>query len=108
MELETRDDGGVTIIAVRGDLVIGDAETTFKKTVTRLIEEGRRTFDQEKRKRCYWRIQEILAQEQPYTFLFVPDALPVVNARFRGIEPAPAGIMHNVIRWYVPKEEQVH
>jgi anti-sigma B factor antagonist len=41
MELETRDDGGVTIIAVRGDLVIGDAETTFKKTVTRLIEEGR-------------------------------------------------------------------
>jgi anti-sigma B factor antagonist len=41
MELETRDDGGVTIIAVRGDLVIGDAETSFKKTVTRLIEEGR-------------------------------------------------------------------
>lgn len=76
--------------------------------VDRLIEEGRRTFDQEKRKRCYWRIQEILAQEQPYTFLFVPDALPVVNARFRGIEPAPAGIMHNIIRWYVPKEEQVH
>ncbi len=76
--------------------------------VDRLIEEGRRTFDQEKRKRCYWRIQEILAQEQPYTFLFVPDALPVVNARFRGIEPAPAGIMHNIIRWYVPKEEQIH
>ena len=41
MELETRNDGGVTIIAVQGDLVIGDAETTFKKTVTRLIEEGR-------------------------------------------------------------------
>lgn len=76
--------------------------------VDRLIEEGRSTFDQEKRRRCYWRIQEILAQEQPYTFLFVPDALPVVNARFRGIEPAPAGIMHNIIRWYVPKEEQVH
>ena len=41
MELETSDDGAVTIITVRGDLVIGDAETTFKKTVTRLIEEGR-------------------------------------------------------------------
>ncbi|HMN02342.1 MAG TPA: peptide-binding protein [Geobacter anodireducens] len=73
-----------------------------------LIEEGRRTFDQEKRRRCYWRIQEILAQEQPYTFLYVPDALPAVSARFRGIEPAPAGIMYNFIRWYVPKEEQVH
>jgi peptide/nickel transport system substrate-binding protein len=74
--------------------------------VDRLIEEGRSTFDQEQRQRCYYRIQEILADEQPYTFLYVPDALPVVSARFRGIEPAPAGITHNLIKWYVPKEEQ--
>lgn len=74
--------------------------------VDELLEEGRRSFDIEKRKRCYWRIQEILAEEQPYTFLYVPDALPVVSSRFRGIEPAPAGIMYNLIKWYVPKEEQ--
>jgi anti-sigma B factor antagonist len=41
MDLATREDGGVTIITVTGDLVIGDAETSFKKTVTRLLEEGR-------------------------------------------------------------------
>jgi anti-sigma B factor antagonist len=41
MNLETRDDGAVTIITVTGDLVIGDPETAFKKTVTRLLEEGR-------------------------------------------------------------------
>jgi anti-sigma B factor antagonist len=41
MELKTREDGPVTIVTVSGDLVIGDAETTFKKTVTRLLEEGR-------------------------------------------------------------------
>ena len=41
MELDTKDDGDVTIITVQGDLVIGDAETHFKKTVTRLLEEGR-------------------------------------------------------------------
>jgi peptide/nickel transport system substrate-binding protein len=75
--------------------------------VDRLIEEGRRTFDQERRRRCYWRIQEILAEEQPYSFLYVPEALPVVSARFRGIEPAPAGIMYNYIKWYVPKDEQL-
>ncbi len=75
--------------------------------VDRLIVEGRSTFDQEQRRRCYFRIQEILAEEQPYTFLYVPDALPVVQARFRGIEPAPAGIAYNFIRWYVPKEEQL-
>jgi peptide/nickel transport system substrate-binding protein len=76
--------------------------------VDRLIEEGRRTFDEEKRKRCYYRIQEILAEEQPLTFLYVPDALPAVSARFRGIQPAPAGISYNFIHWYAPKEEQVY
>ena len=74
--------------------------------VDRLIVDGRGTFDQEKRKRCYWRIQEIFAEEQPYTFLYVPDALPVVSARIRGIEPAPAGISYDFIKWYVPKDEQ--
>ncbi|MFA6823118.1 MAG: peptide-binding protein, partial [Geobacter sp.] len=74
--------------------------------VDRLLEEGRSTFDLERRKRAYFRIQEILAEEQPYTFLYVPDALPVVSARIRGIEPAPAGIGHNLIKWYVPKQEQ--
>lgn len=76
--------------------------------VDRLLETGRGTFDREKRRLAYFRIQEILQEDQPYTFLYVPDALPVVHARFRGIEPAPAGIMHNLIRWHVPKMEQRH
>ncbi|GFO66777.1 peptide-binding protein [Geomonas limicola] len=76
--------------------------------VDRLLIEGRGTFDQEQRKRCYWGIQDILAQEQPYTFLYVPDALPAVASRFQGIEPAPAGIMYNLIKWYVPEAEQQH
>ena len=74
--------------------------------VDALIEKGRETFDQSVRKRCYDRIQEILAEEQPYLFLYVPDALPIVHARFRGVEVAPLGIGHNFIKWYVPKAEQ--
>ena len=41
MELATREDGDITILTVTGDLVIGEPETTFKKTITRLLEEGR-------------------------------------------------------------------
>ena len=74
--------------------------------VDKLIEKGRGTFDQKERKKYYDRIQEILAEEQPYIFLYVPDALPIIHARFRGVEPAPLGIGHNFIKWYVPKEEQ--
>jgi peptide/nickel transport system substrate-binding protein len=74
--------------------------------VDRLLDEGRHTFDREKRRRAYFKLQEILAEDQPYTFLFVPDALPAISRRFRGIKPAPAGIDYNFIKWYVPLAEQ--
>ncbi len=74
--------------------------------VDKLLEEGRHTFDKEKRRQAYFRLQEILAEDQPYTFLFVPDALPAISKRFHGIKPAPAGIDYNFTKWYVPKGEQ--
>jgi len=74
--------------------------------VDELLEKGRSTFERAERKRCYVRIQEILAEEQPYTFLYVPDSLPIISARFRGISPAPLGISYNFIKWYVPRAEQ--
>ncbi len=76
--------------------------------VDRLFEEARMTFDIEKRKKAYYRIQEILADDAPYVFLYVPDALPIVHARFRGIKPSPIGITYNLHKWYVPKTLQRH
>ena|ERR1700687_833946 len=40
MNLTTREDGPVTILTVSGDLVVGEPEAAFKKTVTHLIEAG--------------------------------------------------------------------
>ena len=74
--------------------------------VDEMLEKGRSTFDQKERKKYYDRFQEILAEDQPYTFLYVPEALVIINKRFRGIEPAPIGLEHNFIQWYVPKDEQ--
>jgi len=74
--------------------------------VDRLLLAGRRTFDQEERRRIYQRIHEILYEDQPYLFLYVPDALPILHSRFKGIEVAPSGIGYNFIKWYVPKSEQ--
>jgi peptide/nickel transport system substrate-binding protein len=74
--------------------------------VDELILKGRHTFDKEERKRCYFKIQEILAEDQPYTFLYVPYALPIIHKRFKGVEPAPIGLDYNFIEWYVPKAEQ--
>lgn len=71
-----------------------------------LLEKGRRLLDQKDRKPIYDRVQEILHEDQPYTFLFYQQALPIVHARVRGIKPAPTGIGYNFIRWWIPKDQQ--
>lgn len=73
--------------------------------VDALIEEGRRTFNKERRIVIYNRIHEIVADDAPYTFLYFPYATAAVSKRFKGIDPAPAGIGYNFIDWYVETDE---
>lgn len=73
--------------------------------VDRLLIEGRSTFDFDKRRLIYNRIHSILSEDQPVTFLFVPDALPVMHKRFKGVEKAPLGIWYDFINWSVPKNK---
>lgn len=68
-----------------------------------MLETARSLPDQEKRRQIYWQVQELMDREQPYCFLFVPYALPVVQRRFQGIKPALAGIMYNFENWWVPQ-----
>lgn len=72
----------------------------------RLLEEGRRLFDEKERSVVYRRLHALLARDEPYTFLYVPDALPIVHARFRGVTSGPAGIGHDLIRWHVAEDER--
>ncbi len=74
--------------------------------VDRLLEKGRASADRTERKVLYDRFQQILHEEQPYLFLYVPYSLPMVQARFQGIQPAPAGITYNLDRWWVPRALQ--
>ena len=73
-----------------------------------LLEKGRRTFNIEERKKAYFRIQEILAEEVPYVFLYVPNAIPIVHTRFQGIKASPIVITYNLPKWYVQKNLQRH
>jgi peptide/nickel transport system substrate-binding protein len=74
--------------------------------VDRLLELGASTYNNDERKKYYDQFQEIIAEDQPYTFLYVGDALPIISSRFKGIKPAPIGLGYNFIDWYVPKAEQ--
>jgi len=74
--------------------------------VDKLLLEGRRTCNQDERKKIYRRIHALIAEDQPYTFLYYPDALPIVHKRFKGITPSPIGIWYNFpTEWYVPSDK---
>ena len=88
--------GGLNFIDYRNDEV--DA----------LLVEARSTPDQARRKELYDRVQEILDADQPYCFLYVPYALPIVQARFQDVKPALSGIMYNFDKWWVPKALQLY
>lgn len=55
----------------------------------KIIDEIRVTLDPEVRKELYYKIQEIIAEEQPYVFLFVPSELIAIHNRFDGTETSP-------------------
>ncbi len=74
--------------------------------VDNLLIDGRKEFDKEKRREYYYKLQDILADEQPYTFLYFPYAHIALNKRFQNVSAAKAGITYNFIDWYVPKVQQ--
>jgi peptide/nickel transport system substrate-binding protein len=57
----------------------------------RLIEAGRSTTDQEKRKQIYVQVQQILARDLPYIDLWYFDNVVVHSARVRDLHINPAG-----------------
>jgi len=70
----------------------------------RIIETLRRTFDMKKRIALAHRFCRILHEEQPYTFLFVPNNLEAISSRYRNVRKFPTGIPDSIL--WVPAAEQ--
>jgi len=70
--------------------------------IDRLIDEGRATTDQARRKEIYARLQSALAERQVYTWLFAQDTVVGVNSRVKGVRHgSPAGLFWNWEEWTV-------
>ncbi len=63
----------------------GDAESDA------LIETARRSFDRQERIALYHRFQEIIHEEQPYTFVFTRKTLLAVDKRVKNVKMYPFG-----------------
>ncbi len=71
----------------------GDNFVGYKNPeVDRLILELRSEFDLKKRIKLCHAIERHLYNDQPYTFLFYPDALVALNSRYRNVRLFPQGL----------------
>ena len=68
----------------------------INKRVDQLIEEGRSTFDREKRKAAYQEIQRILAEDLPYISLYHRDNVAIMRKNVDGFEMYPSGFLLSV------------
>jgi len=72
--------------------------------VDKLLELGRTTIAKAERKKIYARLWKIIADDQPYIFLWYPKQVEGVNERVGGLsKPGPAGLFLNIEKVFVEK-----
>jgi peptide/nickel transport system substrate-binding protein len=76
--------------------------------VDRLLEAGRRTFNQTEREHFYRAVHRILQDQQPTMFLYGTQSLDIVSSRFQNVSSSLIGIGHNMRAWWVPRSRQRH
>ena len=74
------------------------------KEVDSLIEKVRRTPEIEEAKVMSHKIHEIIAYEQPYTFLCSEDSIFVLDKRFHGVKLEEDGYLTSFLKWFVPEK----
>ncbi|MDX8381077.1 MAG: peptide-binding protein [Ghiorsea sp.] len=74
--------------------------------VDEALEQARLTFDLDAQKRWYDIMQQEIHQDAPVVFLYAGYSLPAIHQRIQNIEVAPAGIVHNQEKWFIPKTLQ--
>ena len=74
--------------------------------VDRILEEYRQEFDMEKRIALYRRYQEILYEEQPYTFLWKQRTVTAYSRRYEGVNWYPAGTDNR--EWWVSPANRLY
>lgn len=67
--------------------------------VDRLLEEGRREFDEKKRQAMYQEVHRLLDEDQPYLFMFARPELIARDGRFQNVREYPGGL--DIREWVV-------
>ncbi|HEX8323861.1 MAG TPA: ABC transporter substrate-binding protein [Tepidisphaeraceae bacterium] len=84
----------------------GDNCMSYKNDeLDKKIEQARRTVDEPLRMKLWNECHTILYEDQPYTFLFFPKTLVLLDARIANVQKLPLGL-NGDSEWYVPRAKQ--
>ena len=74
--------------------------------VDKLLENGRKELNNEKRKQIYDEFSKIIYDEQPIIYLYAGYGLTAIHKKIKGVKKItpPAGVFHNDYEWYIPKK----
>ncbi len=68
--------------------------------VDKLYEEGVKSYDHKVRKKSYDEIQKLVAEDEPYIFLWNTPQLTAMSKRVGGLVPSRLSVRHNINEWY--------
>jgi peptide/nickel transport system substrate-binding protein len=89
-----------------GEIAEGLNNIAFRHArVDKLAEINTRVMDRAERAAVLKEVWQILAEEQPYTFLFFPESLYGVRADVHGFKAHPRLITHRMNEWWLDREE---
>ena len=69
--------------------------------VDKLIETGREELHRETAAGIWRRTQELIYDDQPYTFLFWKVRVVAVNQKFKNVTPLPLSALYNLEKWHL-------
>jgi peptide/nickel transport system substrate-binding protein len=76
----------------------------YQKEIDKLLEDGRKTINEEERRLAYFHFQNVLAEEIPTVFLYSPTYIYAVSHKVQGISakdvPLPSARFLDIVNWY--------
>jgi peptide/nickel transport system substrate-binding protein len=64
-----------------------------------MIEKSQSMIDRKKLAKTWKKMFKIIANDNPYLFLYIPNSITAVNKKIKNVEPSLSGIWHNYIEW---------
>lgn len=65
----------------------------------KMIEESQTIVQRDKLAKVWQEMFQIIVEDNPYLFLYIPNSITAVNKNIKNIEQTPSGIWHNYIEW---------